>query len=340
MASIQRNKSGNWESRIRKRGYPQQTATFDTKAQAREWANKIEDEIARGRFVDRREAESTTLGEALDRYLHEVTPQKRSADREKRNARVVHISKIAAMSMALIRSKHVSQFVQEQQERGVAANTIRLYLALISHLFTIARREWGMDSLENPVQFARKPRLPAGRDRRLSSKEEFELLASAVPDMRDAVVFAVETATRRGELARMEWQDVDLTAGTAAIRETKTGEPRTIPLTPRAGATLMQRLLANLLSGKSRNQVFPWRDEGSISHAFADLCRELKIEDLRWHDLRHEATSRLFERGLGLQEVAAITGHKTWTMLKRYTHPRAEDLARKLAALDTRPENS
>jgi len=331
MASFQRNKSGNWECRIRKRGYPQQTATFDTKAQAREWANNIEDEMARGRFVDRREAESTTLGEALDRYLREVTPQKRSADREKRNARVVHSSKIAAMSMALIRSKHVSQFVQDQQERGVGANTIRLYLALLSHLFTVARRDWGMESLENPVQFARKPRLPAGRERRLSPKEEFELLASAAPDMRDAVVFAVETAMRRGELARLEWQDVYLTAGTATIRETKSGEPRTIPLTPRAAAILMQRCLANLLSGKNGNRVFPWRDEGSISHAFADLCRELKIEDLRWHDLRHEATSRLFERGLGLQEVAAITGHKTWAMLKRYTHPRAHELVQKLA---------
>jgi len=330
MASIRRNRSGNWECRVRRRGFPVQTATFDTRAQARDWGNNIEDEISRGRFVDRHEAETTTVGDALKRYLKEVTPRKRSADREQRNAKVILASPLAAMSLAAVRSKHVSDFVQSQEDRGVAANTIRIYLALISHLFTVARREWGIESLANPVEFARKPRLPVGRTRRLVDDEETQLLGAASKDLYDAIVIAVETALRRGELARLTWGSVDLVAGTAVIHETKVGEPRTIPLSPRAVAIFNQRRLADLLTGQRHERIFPWRDEGSISHAFADLCNDLKIEGLCWHDLRHEATSRLFERGLGLQEVASVTGHKTWAMLKRYTHPKAADIAKKL----------
>jgi len=333
MASIYENKSGNWECRIRRRGYPPLTATFDTKTQARNWANTVEGDMVRGRFVSTREAEDTTLKEALARYVREVTVRKRSARREEHTAGIITGAPIAAMSLAAIRSKHVSEFVHQQEERGVGAHTIRIYLALVSHLFTVARRDWGMESLTNPVQFTRKPRLPAGRTRRLDANEEAQLLGSASHDLRDAIIIAVETGLRRGELARLAWQDVDLITGTAPIRETKTGEPRTVPLTDRAVATLLQRRYAQLLAGRHHEYIFPWRDEGSITHAFVDLCHALKLKDLRWHDLRHEATSRLFERGLGLQEVAAITGHKTWAMLRRYTHPRAEELARKLRGI-------
>ncbi|MGO9602124.1 MAG: site-specific integrase [Candidatus Binataceae bacterium] len=327
MASIRKNRSGNWECRIRRRGYPPQTATFDIKTQARNWANTIESDMGRGLWVDQREAETTTLREALERYLLEVTPHKKSAYPEKRNARVILASDIASMTLATLRSKHVSEFVQEQERRGIGANSIRIYLSLLSHLFTVARRDWGMEALANPVEFARRPRLPGGRERRLLNGEEQSLLDAAPADLRDAIVLALETGLRRGELARLRWENIDLSAATAKIPETKTGVPRTIPLSTRAIATLAQRRDR----GAQNERVFRWRDYDSITHAFVDLCRKLKIEGLRWHDLRHEATSRLFERGLGLQEVAAITGHKTWAMLKRYTHPRAEDLARKLS---------
>ncbi len=126
---------------------------------------------------------------------------------------------------------------------------------------------------------------------------------------------------RRSEIRGLRWEHVDLVRRTAYLPVTKT-EPRTVPLSPRALEIL--RGLPRRIDGL----VFPACD---IAHQFAAACERAGIENLHFHDLRHEATSRLFERGLGIQEVAAITGHRTWQMLARYTHPKAEDIAAKLA---------
>jgi integrase len=123
----------------------------------------------------------------------------------------------------------------------------------------------------------------------------------------------------------LAWEEIDLVKGTAHLPITKTDVPRTVPLSTLAIATL------NGLPRRIDGRVFGLKAE-SMSQAFERACEERRanIQDLRFHDLRHEATSRLFERGLNVMEVAAITGHKTLDMLKRYTHLRAEDLAKKL----------
>ena len=311
-----------WQALVRRRGYPQQTRTFDTKAKAEDWASVLESEMARGVFVSRAEAENTTLREALDRYQREIVPGKKNADREGRRVKGLQARTLARRSMASIQGKDIAAFMQQRQAEGAGPNTVRLDLALLSHLFNVARAEWGMASLANPVEMVRKPRLPAGRDRRLVGDELQRLLTAAQSyggEIGPLITWAIETAMRRGEIAAMRWDHLDRKARVLLIPETKTGTPRRVPLSTAALGVLDG--LPRRLDGR----VWAMRPD-SISQAFERVCKAAGIEGLTFHDLRHEATSRLFEKGLNPMQVAAITGHKTLQMLKRYTHLRAEDL--------------
>ena len=313
-----------WQAHIRRRGYPAQVRTFDTKTEAEAWAAMIESEIARGVFVSRTEAEATTLREALERYVTEISAKKRSGNRESYIVRGWQSSGLAARSLASIRGKDLAAFVRECESRDLSPNTIRLHLALLSHLFNTARTAWGMESLTNPVDLVKgqRPKLPGGRTRRLVDDEEARLLTAAQSyggEIGPIITWAIETAMRRGEIAAMRWEHLDRKAKVLLIPETKTGTPRRVPLSTAALAVL------DALPRRLDGSVWGMRPD-SISQAFERVCGAAGVEGLTFHDLRHEATSRLFEKGLNPMQVAAITGHKTLQMLKRYTHLRAEDL--------------
>ena len=152
--------------------------------------------------------------------------------------------------------------------------------------------------------------------------EETRLLAAAKAyggEIGPIITWAIETTMRRGEIAAMRWEHLDPKARTLLYQETKMGTPRKVPLSTRALAVL------DTLPRRIDGHVWGMRPD-SISQAFEQVCAEAKVEGLTFHDLRHEATSRLFEKGLNPMQVAAITSHKTLQMLKRYTHLRAEDL--------------
>ncbi len=327
MASIYRNRSGNWEGRVRRKGYPAQTRTFDTKAQAETWATEIESEMLKGVFVSRAEAERMTFGEALERYTTEITPRKKGWSRkETYRACLLRKHPLALRTLASIRGADIAALIRELQSRGLGRQSIRLYLELISHLFTVCRTEWGMESLSNPVQLIKRPAPAPPRERRLETDEEQRLKDAANnPRLRAVIEFALATAAREGEIASLRWADVDLDRRTARFADTKLNEPRTIPLPPAALHVL--RSLPRRIDGR----VFGMTTN-AIQLAFRKARQRAEIQNIHFHDLRHEATSRFFEAGLSIEKVAAITGHKTWAMLKRYTHPRAEDIARELAA--------
>ena len=341
MASFQK-RSGSWRAIITKKGLPRQTRTFDTKAEAEAWAATVESEIVRGVFVSLKEAENTTLSEALDRYEREVTIHKKNQRSERLYAKTWKAA-LGSRSLASINSSDIAKF-RDERLKSVSPNMVRLELALLSHLFTIAIKEWGMSGLVNPVQQIRKPKLPRGRERRLMTGE-IDLIAahSESSVLSNAIRFAVETAMRREEIAEMKWDKVDFKKKTVTLTNTKDkihsdGEKRVVPLSPEA-----LRILSSLprrLDGKvwgvephSITRAF-MRARSRASAAYEKECEEKGIKpdpaflvDLTFHDLRHEATSRLFEKGLNPMQVAAITGHKTLQMLKRYTHLKAEDLA-------------
>ena len=219
----------------------------------------------------------------------------------------------------------MASYRDDRLKTGYSANTVRLELAIISHLFEIARKEWGMEGLTNPVKAIRMPSPPAGRDRRLQPGELEKLLESSSEELSQVIRFALETAIRRGELAGMAWDMVDLKKRTVTLPETKNGQKRIVPLSSVAVAILKERLNTRRIDGKV------W-DIGldAISQDFAKACQKTGISGLHFHDLRHEATSRLFEKGFDTMEVRTITGHKTLQMLARYTHLRAEDLVEKM----------
>ena len=334
-----------WQALIRRRGYPQQTRTFDSKAEALEWAQDIEHEMSRGAFIDRSQSDSTTLQDLLDQYEKEVTPGKRGSIKEVSRIGVLKKQAIAQMRIPVITGKAMSKHKTERLKQ-VSPATFNRELNVLSHVFTVAQKEWHLHlPWGNPVALVRRPRADDKRERRFSPNEEKWLLAAADIDQGEpigAIIrLAMETAMRRGEIAAMRWEHADRKSRVLLVPETKTGTPRRVPLSSRALAVLdglSRRIDGRVWSvhADSITRAFD-RTVKRARDSYEDECKaarqkpdEALLRDLRFHDLRHEATSRLFEKGLNPMEVAAITGHKTLQMLKRYTHLRAEDLVERL----------
>ncbi len=266
-----------------------------------------------GVFIPRTETEQTTLSEALERYALEVVPNKALAAQPAEHRRILALRcrPIASMALARISGRIVTDYIRERQAEGVGANTIRLDLASISHLYTVARTAWGIPSLTNPVPLAKsaRPRLPSGRTRRLESGEEGRLLDAASPGLRPVIRFALATAMPRAEIAGLTWAHVDLKQRSAHLPKTKNGTVRTVPLSREALSILQS--LPRRLGGR----VFGM-GENTITNAMFMASRSAGITGLTFHDLQHESISRLFENtDLDAVEIARISG---------YTHRRAQ----------------
>jgi integrase len=329
MATIRKKGDLQWHVQIRKKGFAAITKTFETRAAAELWAKTTESEIGRGVFVSRAEAEATTLREALTRYAAEISQSKKGCAQE-----IVRINKwltdpLANRALASLKSTDFAKW-RDARLKSVSPATLHRDLSIISHLFTICNKEWGI-SVANPLQNIRKPPIQNARVRRLEGDEEHRLLDAlgnsgkgdlANHWMRPLAVLAVETAMRQGELLKIKWKDVDMQKSYVHLSDTKNGTARDVPLSHRAKATL--EALPRNIDGK----VFG-TTQSAVVQAWRRACKRAGIEGLTFHDLRHEATSRLAEK-LAMHELMKVTGHKSATMLARYYHPRAEDLARKL----------
>ncbi|AOU98323.1 hypothetical protein BI364_10430 [Acidihalobacter yilgarnensis] len=346
MATLEK-RGGSWRAIVRLKGFPVQRGTFDSKAEAQRWATLLERKLREQRKLGRAddglaEAMQLTVGDALQRYALEIVPTKKNEDSKRSELsriRVIQAMRLSAMKLADVRGRDVSVFVRELEEGGRSPNTIRLYLATLSHCFTISAKEWGMEFLNNPVQLVRKPRLPRGRERRLLNGEESDLIEAALivnPELADIIILAIESAMRQGEILSMNASVVDFQRHTVFLADTKNGERRTVPLTVRAEAAIgrqLARLAGREASGRRRGdeepgQVRPlWNYTGEgLRASWQKARRRAGITGLTFHDLRHEATSRLFERGLNPMLIQTVTGHKTVQMLKRYTHLQAATL--------------
>ncbi|MFM0007262.1 site-specific integrase [Paraburkholderia dipogonis] len=326
MAAIQRRKD-RWQARIRRRGFPVEVKTFDTRQDAEQWARSVETDMDRGSFVSRSEAEANTLEDIIERYITDVMPALRSASDEISRLRATCRTRLAKLSMTALTPKAVAAYRDERLKHVKPATVIR-ELAYLSAIINHARREWDIN-IANPVALIRKPPSPQGRDRVLSADEEARLLTELVPIGRinvwllPATILSLETGMRRGELVELRWSNVNLEAQTAYLPMTKNGTARTVPLSKKAVSTLAD--LPRSIDGK----VIPVK--GNTLHAaFRKACKRAGIKDLHWHDLRHTAITRLAQKLPNLIELAAVSGHRSLAMLKRYYHPSATELARKL----------
>ena len=328
MATIVKRGDYQWQAKIRKKGHKSLSKTFCYRADAETWAREIEAEMDKGIYVSRTEAETTTLSDAIDRYIDEyIIPRLAHTSPEIYRIRALQKRDWGNRFLATFRGKDIADYIKTREREGKSANTIRLELALISNLFEVAASDWGMESLRNPVKKARKPKLPSGRKRRLEGDEEERLLKACSPKFRPVVLFALETAMRRGEISSLRWENVNLKKRSVFLPETKNSESRSVPLSPAAVNILktIPRQISGTVFGMSTD---------AITRNMMRARKKAKIEDLKFHDLRHEAISRMFENtDLDAMEIKTITGHKTLAMLTRYSHLRTHRLADRLAGV-------
>ena len=346
MATIRKRGNLQWQAIVKRRGYPLTSRTFETKKDAEAWARSIERDMDCGQFLPRNDAARTLLHELIERYRRDVLPTKRG--RHFGPALRVLDAHLGRHSLAAITPKVVADLRDARLRGGLSASTVCKEVNLLSRLIDLAAKEWGIALSSNPCAMVSRPPERNARDRRLEKDEEPYLIAACPPPLAALVRLALESAARLGELLSLRWADVDLGKHVAIIRGidgrgTKNGDPlRAVPLSS-AAVVVLEGL------PRTSDRVFHWRAAGCVNETWkralerarvayaldckltARIPRAGFLDDLRFHDLRHEATSRLFERGVfDSMEVASITGHKTLTMLKRYTHLRAEDLAKKL----------
>jgi integrase len=326
MASI-RQRSGTWQARVIREGFPAEVKSFATRIEAQKWARQIESAMDGGGYRSGSSADRMLLADALDRYSSQVSPSKRGHLDEVIRINALKRAKMAGYSMANLSPAIVAGF-RDERLRTVGAGAVIRDLSLLSSVINHARREWGVTT-ENPCQLVKKPPAPSGRTRVLSADEESRLLASLAPlgrrnaELLPLVQLALHTAMRRGELLGLRWEHIDLQAQTAYLPTSKNGLHRTVPLSRAAVAIL------SAMPTKEGERVFSI-SAYALSAAFKKATGRAGLAAFRFHDLRHTATSRMSAKLPNVIELAAVTGHRSLQMLKRYYHPRPEDLARKL----------
>ena len=332
MSSI-RKRGEKWQARVHRKENKPIVKSFNNKSDALKWARNIESQLDLGTLVPKQTM--PRLMPMVDRYVEEVTPLKKGKSQECYRANQFRKTKLADMNIDKITGEVVAQYRDERLQQ-VSANTVRLELAFLSVVFEQCRKEWGL-AVSNPIRQIRMPKPGKPRQRRLEAGEEEALLQacreSGAHYLQTFVILAIETGMRFGELAGVAWENLNLQKRTIYLPDTKNGSPRTVPLSTRA---------LNAIQTQPRSidgRLFSVKP-GSIRSAFLiALYRaqatqpdsKMFLRELRFHDLRHEAVTRLFERGLNPIEVGMVSGHKTLSMLQRYTHLRSSDLVTKLA---------
>ncbi len=324
MATITKRDNGKWQAKCRKKGYKTLSKTFSRKFDAERWAKQVELEMEQGIFESTSTAEKTLASTLLDQFWDEVASKYKSAANTKYKLDL--LKKVLGHIHLIDLSTDVVREFKAYRLEKVSGDTIRKEMSLMKRMIDYAMKEWNIYLPKgNPFSRVTLPAKGGARDRRLKTGEFDRILKQALEyggQLPMLFELAVETAMRRGELLSLEWRNIDLHKRTAYLPETKNGSSRTVPLSARA---------IELIKQVERNGSHVFDMEGdSVGQAFRRVTSRAGIKDLRFHDLRHEATSRLFEKGLQIMEVSAITGHKDLTMLRRYTHLDAEKLALKL----------
>lgn len=326
-----------WEAKVRRKGQKSIQKTFKKKSLAERWAHQQEEAISSGSFVDYRSAEVVTVKQVLLDYEKDIVSTRSTTCSDGYRIRDL-ITAFGEHNLHTLQPPIIVEYCEGRLEQ-VMSDSVKRELAILSDAINTAIAFRGLYLAANPIIVAkvilRKRGLMAAgrrRERRLEEGEEQRLLGVTHTNktvIAEIIRFVLETGMRRKEVAQMRREDVDWKHSTLVITESKTDRKtgkkgRTIPLSTQALAVL--RSLPARLDGTI------WGLEAeSISQAFERTRDQVGIVDLRFHDLRHEAISRLFERGLAVENVALISGHADWRSLKGYTHPSARKLAKTLA---------
>jgi integrase len=343
MATIEprRNADGatTYRVRVRLKGHPVQHASFERRTDARRWAQSTEAAIREGRHFKSTESRKHTLADAIKKYRDEVMPHKPGCSRSQpcqldwweAQAGAYTLANVTPSLIAECREKLLNsprnprraKFKQTASSRNRSPATVNRYLAVLSHIFSIAVKEWEWID-DNPVRKVRKPKEARGRDRFLSDAERQRFLATCEASgslyLHTIVVLALSTGMRKGEILNLRWKQVDFKNKRIILTKTKNGETRSVPLVG-YGHTLLQAHAPE--QSAPEKMLFPGKTDGvavDIKKGWTNALKAAEITDFRFHDLRHSAASYLGMNGATLLEIAAVLGHKTLSMVKRYSH--------------------
>jgi len=334
MARIQTRKGKNrttFAATVRVSGFDTCTRTFDTKGEAKTWAANIEREMRMGRYQDIRPVKKVTLSEAMERYLTQVSTTKRpnSERRDKDSAKAILNIMGTDVSLADISPQNIVAY-RDKRLKDISPSTLQKEFALLSHLFNIARREWGL-SVKNPIPEVTRPKIRNNRTRFLTKEEAQKLLdiaqKSRNKNLYPYLLLMMHTGMRPSEAAGLTWGDVNLDERLVKLRITKT-EMRYVPLTEAS-----EKVLRTIRPEPPEKEAFVFIPSNSLLLNKPLLCPSIHfrrsfetartkagLEDVHLHDLRHTAASHLLMAGVDLRTLAEILGHKTMQMVHRYTH--------------------
>jgi integrase len=337
MASItQRNDS--FRVRIHRKDNKPISKSFKTELEALQWLKKTEAQLELGLYEDKVKNHISLkvgFGEAVEKYIPTYSVHKGNHKTEAGILRIL-ACRWEGRSLNAISKQDIVLLKEELLAKGRAASTVNHYLNALSQLYQIAINEWGL-RLANPISGVKRMSEPQGRMRRLSKEAEATLLSHCIrlklSHLADMIIVALETGMRCGEILSMRWEDVDFINRRVLLRDTKNGDSRQVPLSSR-----VKTILEQLSSRTTGDLVFPycrWAIRRHYTRVVKQSAKTHKgaqnpFTDLRFHDLRHEALSRLSDKGLNTIELAHISGHKTLAMLRRYTHPCHRSLIDKL----------
>lgn len=350
MATIEtrRNEDGTtgYRAKVRLKGFPSESATFERKTDAKEWAKQTEASMRQGRHFKTAEAKKHTLGELIDRYLLELAKKnpKRFVDVKpllvwwKGEIGVYLLSDVSRALIIEQRDKLLNTKGRNVERRS--NSTINRYMTALGNAFTVATNEWEWME-ENPMRKISKLSEPRGRVRFLDDEERERLLdackASVSPYLHTLVVLALSTGARQGEILNLRWNDVDWQRRVITLHDTKNNERRLLPLVHYALQLMeehnkVRNITSDLVFPSPSKPQIPWDSRS----AWEAALKRANIDNFRFHDLRHSAASYLAMNGASLAEIAEVLGHKTLQMVKRYAHLSEAHTARVVQRMNER----
>jgi integrase len=323
-----RNKGTVYRAEVRVKGYPRLSQTFDRQSEAMRWAEDTEKALRNGGYVGNTPPNDMLFDDALNKYLAETSSKKAESThrRELYQSRSLHY--FAGRTLKEITPVQAAQF-REKRSAEVQPATVIKDLNLLSHIYTTAIREWGVETT-NPVSIIRKPKTPPGRLRFLTSAEIVRLLEESKkghrPNLYNFILLQLHTGMRPSEGAALTWSQIDFDGRIIDLQETKT-DPRRVPLTVPAIETLADLVPTGgfdcndyVFLPKDPKMTHRFRPNQYFRESFVAAVKRANIDDFHMHDLRHTAASYMIMNGVDLRTVADILGHKTISMTMRYTH--------------------
>jgi integrase len=340
MARVWKMKSGKWICEIRKKGHPYISKAFWDLKVARKFGRDVESKMERNVFEDYSGARGTTLREILVRYRDERTVLKKGWREETNTINKLIGHKIALNSLMMLKSHHIHKLMKELSS-GRKPSTVNKYVNLICHAWRVAKREWGINlPAENPCDMVTLNKFDDTRDRVLTKTEYHQLLEVALVQdsavnnsgnntvdkdryrhLTDVIKFAYQTGARQGEILKLKREHIDFDARTCTFYDTKNKADRTIPLADETLAIVKKHVFGQFIFDVDSRRLRKW---------FNKATRTAKISNFRFHDLRACFCTNALLNGWSIGEVSAISGHKDWSQLKRYTRIKPADLLEKI----------